>query len=245
MNFPITIDSVGYDKVDDLIREITRRAEDFVLPGRASTHPGGYFDRFRTDPGAAAALNEACESIVRSHDNGDAVALAVAITPSGASRTWVEAVLALSRIDVPDSRHYGSGPEIRRRALANLAYGIGQLAPELFPKYRRELSVIGAWYEATLNAIKHGNDEELLELAEAWGKSEVIDPRHTEIAASWLRRRPDLLVRFAQAIAPANLEARKNLLVPRRSRPRDAAHPRRVRAPVAARQPSGDPARLP
>lgn len=73
--------------------------------------------------------------------------------------------------------------------------------------------MIGAWYEATLNAIKLGNDdEELLELAEAWGKSEVIDPRHTEIAASWLRRRPDLLVWFAQAIAPANLEARRSFL---------------------------------
>ena len=135
MSFPITIDGVGYDEVADLIREITRRAENFVLPGRASAHPGAYFDRFRADPGAAAALDEACEAIVRSHDNGDAVALAVAITPSGASRPWVEAVLALSRIDVPDSRHYGTGPEIRRRALANLEHGIGQLAPELFPKY--------------------------------------------------------------------------------------------------------------
>ncbi len=213
MTFPVNINGVDYDEVDDLVREITRRAEDFVLPGRASTHPGAYFDRFRSDPAIASALDAACEQIVRAGTNGDAVALAVAITPPTASRTWLDAILSMGQQDLPDSRHYGSGAEVRRRALASLDHGIATLDPELFPRYRRVLAGLGALYEATLNAIKLGNDDdELLELAEAWGKSVVIEPMHAETAALWLTGRPELLVPFAEALAPATIEARRAFL---------------------------------
>lgn len=212
--FPIFIDDTRFRTARALAKDIAERGEKCILPERASGHPSDDYARWMRDDDSGAtteAVLEACALLIDEDVSGDAWDHAVALTGSDGSEATILRVLErVEAADLPDARWYGTSPEIGHRALIAVTYAIETRMAQHRARLAGLLEAHGDFYRAASLLLRGGNaDAAVVDIVGRWAKTRPIPADEARTLARQVRRHASLVVPLAQALAPANEEARE------------------------------------